>query len=105
MAEDTEDYARPARRARVAERLVAILEKDKKRVTDEQTEARFQKSLHHDSALLHLLWRKKKRCVRSSRKIPSFSSMCLRLPMAQSVLFALVSKTIQPHFLRSYIFA
>lgn len=32
-------------------------------------------------------------------EIPSFSSMRLRLPMAQSVLFALVSKTTQPHFL------
>jgi hypothetical protein len=69
-------------------------------LTQEQTEARFQR-LHHHSALLHSLWRKAAVRVPTPEKIPSFSSMCPSPPHGTIGPFLpLVSKTIQPHFLR-----
>jgi hypothetical protein len=73
MAEKTEDYARPARRARGAKRLVARIKKTKRALQEyrPRPDLKKSKSLHHDSALLHHLHlttvMEKERCVRSSR--------------------------------------
>jgi hypothetical protein len=75
--------------------------KTKRGLQENRPRPDFRKSLHHDSALhLSMLWRKSGAC--ETPEIPSFSSKCLRLPMAQSVLFALVSKTT-PTALPSFI--